>query len=297
MVENKLVQFLDNANDFPFPIILLGDSKQLSPVGEDISPVFNRNYPIVELTEIIRQGAGNPIIELSDDLDLVYFKEPNIINGKGYVYTHNKQQIIEDLCEVNGTDELKYLALTNDEVDAMNKTVRETIYSNPMKVEEGETIVFNEPYGNYYTNQEVKVEVLEIVTDFVPIPTERTRMVNGEPTGKVDWIKMKFYRVNDSINIIHEHSIYLFSVILKELINNCKNHDWDWKSRYWYEEQFAKISYNHALTVNKSQGSTYKTTILNIADIHIAPKMDSIRRLLYTGITRASDLVVLYNVK
>jgi hypothetical protein len=56
--------------DYPFPIIFIGDNKQLNPVGEQVSPVFVQGYPKVELTEIIRQGEGNPIIELSRDLDI-----------------------------------------------------------------------------------------------------------------------------------------------------------------------------------------------------------------------------------
>ena len=296
MVENKLIKYLEDTRTFHFPIIFLGDSKQLSPVGEDVSPIFTKGFPVVELTEIVRQGANNPIIELSNNLDLIYFKEPNLVNNKGYVYTHNKHQIIEDLCEVNGSDELKYLALTNDEVNAVNKIVRETKYNNPMKIEEGETIVFNAPYGEYYTNEEVKVELVEIITSFVPIPTEKTTVNKGEICGKLDYIKMKYYRVNESFNIIHEHSTYLFNIILKTIIENCKHHEWDWQAKYWFQEQFADITYNHALTVNKSQGSTYKTAILNVKNIHFAPNGDSVRRLLYTGVTRASDLVVLYNV-
>ena len=46
------------------------DGKQLPPVGFDYSPVFDRDFFTVELTEIIRQGEGSPIITLSRDLDL-----------------------------------------------------------------------------------------------------------------------------------------------------------------------------------------------------------------------------------
>ena len=47
---------------------------------------------------------------------------------------------------------------------------------------------------------------------------------------------------------------------------------------------------------NKMQGSTYKQAILNIRDIRINRDLQERERLLYTGVTRASELLILYNV-
>ena len=46
----------------------------------------------------------------------------------------------------------------------------------------------------------------------------------------------------------------------------------------------------------RMQGSTYKQAIINIKNIEMNPNKKEKKRLLYTAVTRASDLVILYNV-
>lgn len=286
---------LENYN---FPIIYIGDDKQINPVGEPFSPVFHKNYPVVELTEIIRQGNGNPIIELSRDLDMIFFKTPKLIDGKGYVYDENKSGIIEALAEVNGTDEMKYLSFMNTDVDAMNKLVRERRYGNPKRIEKLETLVFNSPMGEFYTNREVLVRDVDIITAFIGVPRHDTKFdENDSPVGNMDSIRLKFYRINDAFNVIHEDSDTIFKSVVQTLTYNCAKLGWGWKGKYWFEEQFADIKYNHAITVHKSQGSTYKHSVLNIGNIMFNKNAEERTRLLYTGVTRASDLVILNNVK
>lgn len=295
MLNTELLKHLD---ELKFPIIYVGDQNQINPVGELETPVFNRNYPVHELTEIIRQGAGNPIIDLSRDLDMIFFKRPQMIEGKGYTYNSSKGIIIEDLAEVNGTDEIKYLSWTNVDVDDMNDLVRRRIYGNPKKVELGEILVFDAPFGGqYYTNQEVKVESIDIVTEYVPIPTYATVFdADNIPVNHTQNVKMRYYRINDSFNIVHEDSALLFKEISTEIKSCCSKLDWNWKGFYYFSEKFAAFKYNHAISIHKSQGSTYKQAVLNIGNIYFNKNAYERQRLLYTGCTRASDLVILYNV-
>lgn len=295
MLNTELLNLLEN---YMFPIIFIGDDKQINPVGEPSSPIFAKDFPTFELTEIVRQGAGNPIIELSRDIDLLFFKKPKLIDGKGYVYDNNRGQIISDLAEVNGTDEMKYLSWINADVDAMNEEVRKRRYGNPSKIEKQETIVFNAPFGEFYTNKEEKVLDVDIVTDFVILPNYSTKFDrNGEITTGSDKIKMKYYRVNDGFNVVHEHSLATFIQISKYLKECCAKYAWDWKGYFFFIEQFADIKYNHAITIHKSQGSTYKNNIINIQNVMFNKNAAERQRLLYTAITRASDLLILNNVK
>jgi ATP-dependent exoDNAse (exonuclease V) alpha subunit len=319
-------------------VIFVGDDKQLNPVGEEDSPVFIgkptlydkleqisdetvkpyfyeklgkwvtfKPYPQVELTEIIRQGEGNPIITLSRNISLIKegIKEVNQ-EGQGFLYTENYAKIIEELAAVNGTDEWKYLAWTNSEIDRVNLEVRRRIYGNePAKVELGESIIFDAPCGNFTTNQELKIEKLDIdYVDFDQV-VENT----GRQTVKKK-IKLKCYIINgrktddwgDGIMrwkgtfIIHEsaennlkHFVYLLS-------NNCRNRLLDYVTKNEFVNSFAKFKYNHAITVHKSQGSTYKNTIINVKNIGLNSNLQEKERLFYTGITRASDLLIIYNL-
>ena len=296
-VSQQMEEVKGYLEDYNFPIIFVGDDKQLNPVGEEISPIWEKDYLTFRLTEPIRQGEGNPIIDLSMDLDMIPFRIPHTVGSKGYVYRDDRWDLIHDLAEVNGTDELKFLAWSNDNVDKVNHAVRVERYKNPKKIEKLETIVFNAPFGPHYTNKEIKVEDVSIITDYVPLPTHDTKWVGNEIIGRMDKVKVKYYRINDNVDVIHEDSEPSFRLIAAMLTNKCKNHNWSWKGHFMFLERFADIKYNHALTVHKSQGSTYHTTIIDIENIMHNKRVDERTRMLYTAITRSSDLVILNNVK
>ena len=284
--------------NYKFPILYMMDNKQLPPVKETYSPVFYKGYPVVTLTEIKRQAANNPIITLSNDIDLLFFKQPNVIDGKGYVYSNNEEQFIEQLAESNGSDEFKYIAYMNDVVDRINRATRERIYTNPKKIEVEETILFNKPFLKHYVNEEFKVESLDIVTDFVSIPKKETKWdINGDPTNQMDRIKLKFYRINDEVNIIHEDSEKIFRDMYYSVKNKCATEDWSYLAKKYVEDKmFADFKYNHAISIHKSQGSTFKEGVINIGNVMFNKKADERQRMLYTAITRFSDLIILNNV-
>ena len=86
-----------------------------------------------------------------------------------------------------------------------------------------------------------------------------------------------------------KHFVYLLS-------NNCRNRLLDYVTKNEFVNSFAKFKYNHAITVHKSQGSTYKNTIINVKNIGLNSNLQEKERLFYTGITRASDLLIIYNL-
>lgn len=45
------------------------------------------------------------------------------------------------------------------------------------------------------------------------------------------------------------------------------------------------------------QGSSYKEAIVNIGNLNLNKNLKEKQRLLYTAVTRASDLLILSNVK
>jgi exodeoxyribonuclease-5 len=317
MLSQSLVDYIEEyATVYNVKVIFIGDEKQLNPVNEEHSPVFHQGYPEVELTEIIRQGNGNPIIDLSRNLPSIGkgISMTNTEMTEGYVYSNNKPKVIEELARVNGTDELKYLAWTNKEVDTMNFLVRRAIYGNPKKIEVGETLVFNAPYKElYFTNEEMKVkEAIVREKDFQFVSNKMGEInpgIGDDPY--FGTIKLKYYSVNpgktgefdlfteqnivDRIIVIHEDSEKDYKKIVKLLKDKAKIADIDWKDYYQFVEQFADLKYNHAITVHKSQGSTYKQAIVNVKNLNMNRNKIEKNRLLYTAITRASELLILYN--
>jgi len=284
-------------------VIFLGDDKQINPVKEEESPVFLQSYPEVELTEIIRQGEGNPIITLSRNINAIWDLQTRLSNDKGFVYTTDEDKIISELATINGSDDLKYLAWENKEIDRINNLVREKIYTNPTKIELGESLIFDEPYQTYFTNQEIKVDKLDIVDIVfnvimeespikVNVVTLKTYVINGKQVD--EWNDDKL--IWEGIFIIHEDAEKQLNAVLTLMKYSCHNKKLKWASKNAFEDRFAKVKYNHAISVHKSQGSTYKQVILNVGNINRNSSQKEKLRLFYTGVTRASDLLILYNV-
>lgn len=293
MIDKKMVENIDMyASEQRVTVIYVGDDKQLNPVGEEDSSAFMQGYPEVELTEIIRQGEGNPVIDLSRNISKIWDKVPFMVDaGEGYLYTMNVAKIIEELAVANGTDDIKYLAWTNQEVDNMNSWVRQRIYGpHPAKIEQGETIIFDAPYKDYTTNEEVKVEELYKYTMTLEVPLE------SGPGGAKEEVKFVVYCINKTILILDDCSIPTFKRYAAITNQNCKKGLLDFETRNAFLSTFAEFKYNHALTVHKSQGSTYKTTILNVKNINFNQNSKEKERLFYTGITRTSKLLILYNL-
>lgn len=313
MVNEELIGYIEeHATKNNTKVVFIGDDKQLNPVNEEESPVFMKNYPEVELTEIVRQGAGNPIIDLSRNLSLINNKSSERTEIGGYIYTYDEDKIIETLAYVNGTDDLKYLAYTNAEVDKINKKVRERIYGEPKKIEERETLVFNAPYKeSYFTNQELLVNSVRVIEKKFQYLSNKDGFIDSEHNPMFEYATFKCYSINpvytepsefsnggwqDNILVIHEESEKNYENLIKVLKQKAKVAEIGWRDFYEFSEQFADLTYNHAITVHKSQGSTYKQAIVNIKNININRNEKEKKRLLYTAVTRASELLILYKV-
>jgi exodeoxyribonuclease-5 len=300
MINTEILKYIEEyATRFNVTVIFLGDEKQLNPVNEENSPVFHQGYPEVELTEIVRQGDGNPIIDLSRNIKDIWKGNANLIDDShGYTYTVDRERIINSLAAVNGTDELKYLAWTNKEVDNMNFFVRRKIYGNPNKIELGETLVFNAPYGDkYFTNEEITVKTLDVVEKEQQVIIESNKI-----TGEFNSIPVTFklYIINEAdeggVKIIHEESDVDFNKLKKLMYKNCISKLLEWTRYFSFVESFGDLKYNHAITVHKSQGSTYQKTIVNVKNLNFNKNQSEKDRLFYTAVTRASELLILYNV-
>lgn len=273
----------------------------------------NVPYPKVELTEIIRQSEDNPVINLSRNLDLIKSKIPELVGNKGYIFSEDIDKVVETLATVNGSDKLKYLAYTNAEIDKINKLVRTRIYNNPQKIELGETLIFNAPYKeSYFSNEEIKVDRLLVKEKEFLYPLGK---YSEEPFGK---IKLKYYSINyingishenkgswdvdkessgttDNIIVIHEDSEKDFNKIKSTVKNLASVRDIEWIDYYVFIEQFADLKYNHAITVHKSQGSTFEKVIINVKNLNICRNDVERKRLTYTAVTRTSGMVIFYN--
>jgi exodeoxyribonuclease-5 len=285
MLNTEIIEYLSR---YTLPKIYLGDAKQLNPVNEAVSPIFDPNregFIHFELQEIVRQAQGNPIIDLSQNLrKLKFFTDVENEIG-GYRFSSNKSEAINML--ISDTKNTKFLAWTNAVVNAVNTTVRKALYEKPNRIEEGETLVLNSPYGKYYTSQEIVVDTLEIINE--PI----TCQVGKQP----DWITRDFqyYLINKGENellVVHENSDSTYLEIQREIRLRIQKKTATWIDFYDFKELFADVSYTYASTIHKAQGSTYEKVIIDMKDLRKNKNTDELNKLWYTAITRASKSIL-----
>lgn len=284
MLNRELLTFL---NKYPhIPMIFIGDEKQLPPVHEEISPVFAmRDIERFELTEIIRQAKGNPIIDLSQDMRKVQFREDELTTeGMGYVFVDNLEHCIKLV--LKDPETTKFLAWTNTVVNRVNKEVRLQRYGKyAAMIEHDEILVMSEPYNSYYTSQEVLVTDIEIIHDSFLVKQSGKYK---RPQREWETVNLKLYVLNKNLFVIHEDSQKDYQQMIQRIKQGIKEQQYTWKDFFQFKETFAHVNYNYASTVHKSQGSTYKHVILDVKDFGRNFNLDESKKLWYTAITRAS---------
>lgn len=320
MLNSEILFYLEDDEYAHIPMIFLGDFKQLNPVKEKDSPVFLRpalsgqevhlttidkktlshvipEYKEFELTEIIRQAEGNPIIQLSNNLPRIGLMEDVLMeDDTGYSYTSDYERCVQ---EVIDNENHRYLAWTNEAVNKFNFVARQKLFFNPQKVELDEILIFAQPYNgsvnNYSNNSEIKVTKLEIKEGkFQALRNFTPHNSTGEKVNIEE--KLTYYLINDEVKIIHESSEKEFKDVLTTLRRLTKE-GLTWKAWFEFNEQFAKVGYRYSTTVHKSQGGTFDTVFINMKDINKNPNIPERKRLWYTAITRAAKNIVFYNEK
>lgn len=238
------------------------------------------------------------------------------------VIPRNRDQMIELVnkyfkCEEfqKDPDHCKILAWRNASVDFLNKMVREVIYGveNLPKIVEGEKLVMEEPVVAkdrivLAKNEDVvvdKVEILIINLKYKLIEKSTFKgTTSSDPfshSNKHDRIaEIKVYKVrliNDdgevfTGNILHEDSQADYNVI-RESIKKAALTLYDkfekaemWKEFYGIQSRFFWVNYNYALTIHKSQGSSYQYCISNEWDVSVNRNLEERNQLRYVAATR-----------
>ena len=324
-------------------VIYVGDKAQLAPVKENqISKVFrSETNRQVELTQVERTGDNAILKEataLRDGQELSNKSEFNT-EGKGvaYVKPSNKQSI-KDIVQKfapklrNNPNYFRVLAFTNATVASYNQAVRKALGYEDFIPRVGEPMLGYKNYGYHYGEYDLINSGSYVVTS-VGEPTIRTyKLGNEDLEFKTVLIGLSdslggthfFYyvdikgnsqnRINATrlaqlkINLWQEYKRATNSKQKKETLNQINYideflavNDTITKGGKTLVEKV--IDFGYAMTVHKSQGSTFKNVILDEDDINNARSKkfentditvaDVKKQLEYVGVTRATDTVTI----
>lgn len=300
MLDNELYASLQfQARMENIMLLFIGDRGQIPPVngGESVlfTSLLNNNF---NLTKIIRQANGNPIITLAEKIRMgKSFEKVTELdaynNGVAYLKINTEEPLLKTYFKSEHFNKnpnfVKVLAWTNSAVNYYNNKIRTLIYGEKCgKLCVGEKMVCNKPILNsknqVIMNNNDEFEVLSFTMK------KETRTYD-----------FSYYEVSVNchgrvfnIKLLAEKSEEAFAkqvALLKSQAEKAKPmaRRNAWSKYYKFLERYADVKYNYALTVHKAQGSTFDNVIVINVDINRISSKTERNKLLYTAVTRAKN--------
>lgn len=293
-------------------VIYIGDPNQLPPVKDQVAVIPNGQYQI-KLTKIHRQADDSPLID-------TLLKLNDYINGK-------KAQLLEEHSALTRNQDIinlykncntskVLLAYTNAQVEYLNSTVQGR--HAPLLGDE----LFSPTIRRFYTLENHTLTSDAIITIRGDLLELQSKYKTLETLHELD---VQFFTLMDehynisprAVVFGHDSYLQMSQQLAKRAVASNKkiekefkmdakdwaNANWSqplakerskaWKQYLAFKDCVICIDFVHAMTVHKSQGSTYENVFLDIQDIGKCADKDFqlYLKLLYVGISRASKRV------
>lgn len=260
-------------------IVLVGDPAQLLTVGCNKSPVFDAGFPEARLNEVVRQAKGNPIIDLSTKFrETVESGEWFAFQPDGHFIQHLPREDFEEAIKAEFLrpdrhhSDSRVLAWTNKTVIAYNKAIANLTSGDP-EFKEGDYAVCNSfiSAGRFSIKTDQMVQITDI----------------GGPETQFG-AQGRRYEIDHRYTFFMPDSLALRKQALREA-RAADNH----KAMQIIQDQWIDLREAFACTINKSQGSTYGKVFIDLDDLKRCPNGNQLARMLYVGVSRASQQVFL----
>lgn len=312
-------------------LLLLGDTAQLPPVGEELSPALSATYlrsmflnvSGVELTQVMRQLDGSGILQNATMLRHI------IADGALGALPQIKLKGFADICRVQGEelieaiegsyssvgiDETIVLCRSNKRANIYNEGIRRRILYREEELNRGDILMIVK--NNYYWREELGKQdktILEKI-DFIANgdtaeivyvgSTEEmygfrfadvTLSLTDYEDCELDVKIMLGTLTSESPSLTRTESEMLFAAVWEdypEIRSKRKRMEEVRKNPYYNALQ---VKYGYAVTCHKAQGGQWKRVFLDQG--YVTPEMagPDYYRWLYTAFTRASEKLYLVN--
>lgn len=267
MIDLILMYSLLKAIPNKMKVILIGDADQLPSVGAGnvLNDIINSEVvPIIKLNKIYRQAESSKIIVNAHKINLGQMPDLSIKNKSDFFFIseENPENIvsqIKELCSERLPKAYKVNAMTDIQV------------LSPMK------------HGSLGTDN-LNAQLQAVLNDsklFIERGSNRYKLGDKVMQIKNNYDKNIF---NGDIGFISD--IDLDSNTLKVNFDGNEN-------SYTYQE-LEELVLSYAITIHKSQGEEFPIVII---PVHFQSMVMLKRNLLYTGVTRARNVVILIGAK
>lgn len=273
MVDIWLANHLFKALPNDIQILLVGDEDQLPSVGpgQVLSDLLETNtIPCVSLHEVYRQKEGSKIIQLAHEIKNNECNIESLTNDKDFSFISCREHhIIDVLTKVLSSAEKKGIDLKNIQVlapmyrstvgiNAINQALQQLV--NPKSRQKREVVFNNDTYFR------VGDKVIQLVNQ------PEDNIFNGD-IGEVVAI---FTKDENKENV--EQLVVAFEE--KEIVYERKD--------------YVNIMHAYCISIHKSQGSEFPIIIMPIFSAYHRMLR---KNLLYTGLTRAKQSLIIFGEK
>ena len=326
---NDLVEFVYSGRGCS--LLLLGDTAQLPPVGEQLSPALTESYlrsmflnvTRVELTQVMRQLDNSGILYNATTLRQSIAAEDTYslpqIKLDGFEDIQNVQgdeliEAIESSYNKAGMDETIILCRSNKRANVYNEGIRRRILYREEELSRGDMLMIVK--NNYYWREVLGKEdktLLEKLDFIANGDMAEIVRVNGteEMYGfRFADVTLSFIDYEDcemdvkilldtltseSPSLTREESERLFTAVWEdypEIRSKRKRMEEVRKNPYYNALQ---VKYGYAVTCHKAQGGEWKRVFIDQGYISEDMVNPDYYRWLYTAFTRASEKLHLVN--
>ena len=310
MIDAELFDDINNAASFA-SIVYVGDPAQLPPTSGNgaLSPVFSSIAHRAHLSEVIRQGEGNPIIELSAALRRVMESASHITVSdviemvNEYDKDNEKIGMIQkgDIAEyctdaINNGLDCRYLAYRNDTIDKHMKEIRQQLHGRDVQ-----GFVVGEPVtsltsiqGVINNNHEGNITHIGEVTKLHGITCTPVTLDNELTVFAAIDIKEKknkevgFFRMFEKLKA--QSGLTTDFNLKANLLAQSQEAS---AQGYKIRDEIAELRPCVASTVHKAQGSTFDVAIVDVADILTMRNRSEALQCLYVAVTRPRSYLIL----
>lgn len=287
-------------------ILYIGDPYQLQPIKERYSYAFE-NKNMLELTTIVRQEMGNPLLELlaivrsdiingtSKFIRYLYRNPKNVnSNGNGYVCTNNVDHYGAKMVKLFSSNEFsrnvdyaRHCGYTNDCISQWNNYVRQQLFNRTNQI-----LVRDDLLTAYKTIvDEYNAPVITNSEDYILQSIMPYKYKAFDITGYLASLRSVDTGIITKSQFIIDHNIkndlVKFVSIFEDRLriasstkgfkrNPAFKEFYDFKNAHLLmvnvkqEEQLIcgkDIDYGYGLTIHKTQGSTYDNIFIDLRDI------------------------------
>lgn len=254
-------------------IIWVGDDGQLPPVSSGTFSIFKLGLPTAGLFQVMRSIDTPAITELSTALRAAVFSGTNIsISSRPpaiqRVTGPEAHTLVTDLVQRDLWRNCILLSYTNERTAKAVKVIRSAA-KKPSSLIPGDVVIVNSAFRYSPSPGQwewIPTDSMVEIQGIAQVPSHPHLIVAHTDIGDL---------------LTYKDNSRLQADIAKAASNK------DWTTYFNLKEQYVDLRHAEALTIHKSQGSTFDTVFVDMPSLFSCKNPNERRRLLYVACSRA----------